>query len=751
MRRICRLFAFACLLSALPLPASSTDWQPELPALRERAEARWQRLHQGGQPKPHADTREFMAYALDAVAAGGEDAARIQRALEIVRERQDRDPASKTYGNIRWYLDDTRVVDRNGVEFVVRHAALLWLLYRERLTPAQRAPLEEMLRLARTGITQHVVPVSYTNIFLMKAWNLIALGEGLEDAALATEGRRMLRDWLDYTARHGITEYLSPTYYAVDLECLALIHNLTRDDETRALAQRGLDAVWSDLALHWHAPAGRLGGVHSRDYNRLYNTGDINLLAARAGWPSAREARVEPGPYAHYAWQAPSARVEALRRMPLPRMIGTRWGEAAHARHWHYLAADFSLASSEANYHNMDTAPLAVNLGEGAEAPVITYTLDGRSDYYGLTRYMESGSGHLKSLHLRPFLASVQRGPEVLFLAQGGLENAFHHTLESTLILPADARYWLDGRPLPVFTQRSAWQVEPAANGSTTRVRVEAAQPRARVLLTDTDPQAGVGLSRDFVVSAGARYRLRTRLAGGELSLYLNFYDARGRLVGGERIQRAGGSAQARDYSFEQTAPDGAVRCRAWVYSPIAAQTQVELLDLAFERLGATGAEVLGDHDFVAHQAQQIAIPPGATLVVQRGTAALALRVLAARDGAGQTVPAYLYNDGLQHGALRLTALHGRREGARLPGKGVFALWARAAGALQDEAAGEAFRQQAQAVRTGQDREDETLELHAGPLRLRVDLTRDARLLRAGGDSLPEGQARMSNGQALPF
>ncbi|MFT4174851.1 MAG: hypothetical protein QM639_19940, partial [Rhodocyclaceae bacterium] len=311
MPRFVRCLAMLCVCLGAPAWADlppAPAWVPtpvEAARLAERSAGRWRQMYPDGRLRPHTEARALIGYALDAVAGGG-DAERIRQALQALAALQDTDAASKTYGNMRWYADDARVVDRNGVEFVVRHAAVLWLRYGERLTPAQRAPLEAMLRLARTGITRHPVAISYTNIYLMKAWNLIALGEGLADAPLAVQGRQMLRDWLAYTARHGITEYLSPTYNAVDLENLALIRNLSGDADTRALADAALDLVWRDVALHWYAPAGRLGGTHSRDYNRLFNNGDLNVLAQRAGWPATEFGAVPPGPYAAYAYRAPS-------------------------------------------------------------------------------------------------------------------------------------------------------------------------------------------------------------------------------------------------------------------------------------------------------------------------------------------------------------------------------------------------------------------------------------------------------------
>ncbi|MDB5802083.1 MAG: hypothetical protein JWL63_3022 [Rhodocyclales bacterium] len=322
----CIVLVMACLISLSATAAAGWSSAPEaLEQLRNTADVRWKRSFDKGTLVPRTTSVDLVALALDGIASGY-DADHITQALEALRGMQDANPLSKTYGNIHWYSGDKQITDRNGVEFVVRQAGLLWLLYADQLSPAQRAPLQQMLELAKTGITRHGVAVSYTNIHLMKTWNLVALGDGLHDADLSAQAQAMLRDWLAYTARFGITEYLSPTYYAISLESLALIANLAHDPVTRQLARDGLDVVWGDMALNWYAPAERLGGTHSRDYDRLFNVGGINELAASAGWVPGKQARTTgnaDGPYAHFAYSPPSAAASRWLAGPLPRFISS--------------------------------------------------------------------------------------------------------------------------------------------------------------------------------------------------------------------------------------------------------------------------------------------------------------------------------------------------------------------------------------------------------------------------------------------
>lgn len=743
-----RSLALLALLLIPSLHAAPPPWQPDaetLLALHARTEARWQRLHDGARPKPHADTREFIAWALDAVASGTRDA-RIDEALRLVASQLDTDPASKTYGNIRWYLDDNRVVDQNGVEFVTRQAALLWLRYRDRLDPSARETLHGLLASAREGILRHRVAVSYTNIHLMKTWNLLALGQALNDPALVVMARQMLADWLAQTARHGITEYLSPTYYAIDLECLALIHRFAADEALRSLAARAQARVWEDVALNWYAPAGRLAGVHSRDYDRLYNHGDVDLLARRAGWPGAQARLPVEGPYEYDAWEAPPDSATRWLGTSLPRTIVQRWGDAPWQRSWNHLGADFSIGSAESNYHNMDTAPLAVNLGAGSDVPVIGFTLDGRGDFYGRARILETGSGHLKSLHLRSFIASVQRGPAVLFAVHGGLESSSQTRLDATVILPADARYWLDGRPLQI-ARPSRWRTTPGATGSTRAEPFAEPDGHVAMRLVDDDAHAGIGLAQEFEVEPATRYRLVATLRGGPLSLYLNFYDAAGHLLGGEQIESAPGSVLTTEHAILRRAPAGAARGKAWVYSPIAAVGQTEVLALRVERLGSgdEAAATIASDDFALPR-PGLEIASGSTLVVARGSAALALRLIGARGTDGHPVGMTLTEDGLDHGALRLSAHLGD---APTDSAGTVAMLARAGGGL-DEAGITRFVHDAGEIRTHWQLARSILDLDGDDMHLTLDLARRERLRREGGEAWPEDCVRCVDGVSLP-
>lgn len=743
---------FTLLMLSLVNCAGTTTvkvWQMDSAAklqLRNVVDRRFNTLYQDGQLKEHVTSRDVAALALDAIASDYAPE-RSSLVLKTLRAMQDSAASSKTYGNFRWEQSDSEVTDGNAVEFVTRHAALIWLLYANQLTSAQKEPLLALLKTARIGVLDSRVPIAYTNIFLMKTWNLIALGEGLRDNALAKQGYDMLHDWLIYTARTGINEYLSPNYYPQDLESLALIANLSRDLLAQQMAHDGLDYFWQDIAMNWYRPANRLAGVHSRDYNRLFNTGEINRWADRAGWINGNVVPAATDPYQSLAWAPPPTAATRWLQAPLPRTVVARWGEEPEQRYTHYLSNNFSISSAETGYPSgHDNTPLVINLGAGQQVPIIDFFMDGRRDYYGKNKTLEAGSGHMKALHLRPFLTSVQNGNEVLFAASIRDIAANNVALESVITLPADAQYWLDDTQLDIFNESSKWQYDSMPNQRTTSITVEERGGKSQqVVLTDSDEKLGVGISRRFPVQAGAHYRISAALQGGDVYLYLNFYDAEGVLIDGEHTLKVSGGTDAPiSREFIQNAPAAAVTCKAWLYSPSRNVTAIRISDLRFDIIETNGARMLGGFDFHVFKPQVISMAAGKTLFVRRGDAVAALRLLGAWDINAGPIPFVLHNDGLAYGALRLTATHANEHSER---RASIAVWAQASDGINSDAQFAAYRQHVIAKQGNATLKGNTLEATQGKLRIVSDVGTGSRLVREGMQPAPTQSALWVDGR----
>jgi hypothetical protein len=90
-----------------------------------------------------------------------------------------------------------------------------------------------------------------------------------------------------------MSEYNSLTYTALDLCFLALIAHYARTPEARALALFLEEALWVNVAMHYHAPSNQFAGPHSRSYHEDsvggYSALHCALLAA-----SGKEIFLDP-------------------------------------------------------------------------------------------------------------------------------------------------------------------------------------------------------------------------------------------------------------------------------------------------------------------------------------------------------------------------------------------------------------------------------------------------------------------------
>lgn len=445
------LTVFACWAFASAATAATEPPAYKInPDLEKRLEAALKRFDP---PRDQTGVRELFDFALDAVAVGYRPDA-IERAFDLAEQMQDRDPASTTYGNFRWYWFNEKPGDRNAVEFSMERAILIWKLYRERLTPKAKERLERLIGLSVEGIRRHRVAESYTNIFLMKTWNCIAIGEAMGRADLAAEGYQMLDRWFMHVWESGIHEYLSPTYYGVDVHCLGLIARFAGREEGKRLAETALRLFWTDIAANWFAPSQRLGGAHSRDYDYVTGRGHLDIALRRQGWLNDGKP-VDFDPYDDLASWPPPPEIRAIADR-VPRFVRQRWGTQPWEMAAHHVGRHFSLGSAGATYWNMDK-PLVLNLPGDLNTPVASFHMDARNDPYGKARIPEGASGHKKSLHLNPFLASVQRGPEVLLVASADPANPkhfMHHEdmagLFSHFFFPTNAGVWDASSPAPL-------------------------------------------------------------------------------------------------------------------------------------------------------------------------------------------------------------------------------------------------------------------------------------------------------------
>ncbi len=405
---------------AAPPPAPPPPQRP-VPAAGElfaevaaRDDWRWQRRFRLEPPHERTTARNLMAYALT-LAAAGVHTERLPRLMELLERMQNRDAGNPYYGNFWWYWRDGAVTDRNSAEFVMQTATRLWVRHHEQLDSEVAAALERLMRFGAESCLRYRVPAWYTNIAILNASNLIALGEVLDDAETAEAGYRRLEDLCLWTWKYGITEYVSPTYYAVNLDGLRWIAARAGRDEPRRQAEALLELLAADIGANWWPPAERLAGAHSRSYNYLRGVGGLDERLALAGWLDLQvqltahhaDTLCDDGSLPVSAWEA------AWR---LPRRVRQRWGEGPAEARSALLLSDIALSTASA-YYGREDVPMAVDLPGDRTTVRCYFIADGRDDPYGTRRFAAGRAGHMKAQHLDCFWAAAQRGPDALALA----------------------------------------------------------------------------------------------------------------------------------------------------------------------------------------------------------------------------------------------------------------------------------------------------------------------------------------------
>jgi hypothetical protein len=434
----------------------------------------------------------------------------------------------------------------------------------------------------------------------------------------------------------------------------------------------------------------------------------------------------------------------------MPRFVYQRGGEGTFQHASNYTGFNFSVGSAEANYHNMDKTPLVINMGHGYYSLVINFFMDGRSDYYGFDRIAEK-SGHLKSLHLKPFIISVQNEGEVLFLASSrDNTDKTAAKLESVITLPADAEIWSDNTKLNIFTARNSWHCNPEANNRTTWLKTFKNGEKPVIEIIDQDQDAGIGIQRKFEVSPQKEYKLKAHLKGQSISLYINFYDKNNNLIEREHVKSF--PLERDEYAWKEInelAPDNAVYCTAWIYSPKKNTAEAFIDDLSFEEINPDhSAKVLGCFDFHEDVLQKFTVPENTNLFVKKENVVTAIRLIKALDVADQTIPFLLSNDGVKYGALRLTATHSTTPTGK---RGTIAVWSYTAEGINDKQKFADFRDKVMKVKhsiqTEQNLFTVKVEGITGPLEITADVGAEKRILRQGMKTLPEGSLLLVNGE----
>ncbi len=262
---------FALRLVAQDITGYKVPSMPNTAARMATLESDWTAMQS---MPPQLGVRDWFLLLVDALDTRFLKDEQVEWLLKKVQTRMITNPAAgRSYGNIFWGWHETGfdVGDGNNVQFCVQYGILAKLLFNDRLSKEAAKSLDEIFTLATKGALNQEVRISYTNIYLMKIWNLVALGQVYNQPEMVESGRRLFNDWLNHVAQYGNREYDSPTYSGVDMESLLLIYTFIKDADIHTKAANALQFFINDLSVHYNQRGGFLGGAHSRDYNRVFS------------------------------------------------------------------------------------------------------------------------------------------------------------------------------------------------------------------------------------------------------------------------------------------------------------------------------------------------------------------------------------------------------------------------------------------------------------------------------------------------
>jgi hypothetical protein len=342
--------------------------------------------------------------------------------------------------------------DEHGVELamaplgplLLEHGAALPAAFRESLRPHLVAGLEAQKR-------QDFPIPSDTSVFLLRATNLILIGEALKDTATAALGYQELDRFRDYTAGLGIHEYESSHHYAFDLDALGLGARLAARPEGRATFRKLLDYFWADIGANLVGEEALFLGPTSSTYDAAQEGGALDAYLYLEGLHAmppryvglervALLVNVRPDGY-RPPDSSFASRLET-------RTVVSRFDVEPDADRYAYVTPDFALGSASHDYGPQDSS-VVFGFATAKHLPPVSLTAGFFDDPEGLKSGPRARHFHFP---MRP--TTVQREGSLLVLLDPtpGIprgqapEGAF-----TQLLLPAKAdKILLDGVPIAV-------------------------------------------------------------------------------------------------------------------------------------------------------------------------------------------------------------------------------------------------------------------------------------------------------------
>ena len=395
------------------------------------------------------DTARYFEFVLEACELGW-DQKYIGVALKQFCNQQVQEGASM--GEVPRYVGGD-YSDKNNIEFALELAGPALIEYYPQWSAENKALFDDFVDKAMFASWNHDnVSVTYSNIYIMRVWNMISFGENLSSdrtwgaslnltpEQIAQKGYDMLKKFHDSVCEYGIHEHNSPTYTGVQAECLGYLAKYTKNEAARAMAEKCKNYISAMIFANYFTPSKAPSGVMSRCYYRGSSGGKIDQLAGglvlglNMYW------------YNQLAVWEPSAQDREINNT-YPRLIAYTFGpnkgsDASGKEFWtqnamNYIDKKFSISSGSHYSGNGTEKSLSAVVAGDAHRSIINFAhyMEGRNDPFGRIPY----GTHVWTCFRDAYARSQHNNEVVVLQAGNGRDNPpAAQNLRSHIILPGN-------------------------------------------------------------------------------------------------------------------------------------------------------------------------------------------------------------------------------------------------------------------------------------------------------------------------
>lgn len=393
------------------------------------------------------DTAQYFEFLLEACELGWD-----QKYINVTLKRfiETQIQSGPDLGKVPRYVGGD-YSDVNNIEFALELAGPALIKYYPSWSDENKALFDDFVDKALYASWNHDnVAVWYSNIYIMRAWNMVAFGENLSSGRtwgashrltppqIAQKGYQMLKAFHDRMLLTGIHEHNSPTYTGVQAENIGYLAKYTKDAASRERAIRCKNYLSAMIFANYFVPGKVSSGAMSRCYYRGSSGGKIDQLAGGlimgygmywynqlAAWTPSQTDRQIGSTY--------------------PRLVAYTFGpdkgtdedgkEFYEMNAMNYIDKKFSISSGGHHYTGNGTEKnVSVVVAGDAHRSINNFAhyMEGRNDPFGKMPY---NGGHVWTC-FRDAYARSQHDNELVFLQAGngrdmpgGASNLRSHVL----------------------------------------------------------------------------------------------------------------------------------------------------------------------------------------------------------------------------------------------------------------------------------------------------------------------------------